>query len=91
MGDLKEHRSRIISAIVDVSDFLEVDGDGMDISQVEARGVNGINPRIIVLTNQLPGIYYKNVLNNADKRVFEGASDVLAVRDVSRVTGSRRL
>ncbi len=91
MGDLKGHKSHIISAVVDVSEFLEVDGHGMDISRAEATGIGGVNPRIIVLTDQLPGIYYRNVLDQADKSVFRETSDVLAVRDVSRITNRERL
>lgn len=72
-------------AEVDVSGFLLVEGNGEDISLVESRGIENISPQIIALTDRLPGIFYRNVLDVADRNTFDQAADMLAVLDPRRI------
>ena len=71
---------------VETDGFLVVDGQGLDISYVDRTAFDGIPPTLMALREGYPGILYRNVLDIADRGTFKDPADVLAVRDLSRIT-----
>ncbi len=75
----------VIEMSVEIDGFLAVDGQGMDISRVDGTAFDGIPPMLIALQDGYPGILYRNVVDIADRTAFTAATDVLAIRDLTRI------
>lgn len=88
LGRFKGEVPQIITVKIDVSGFLLIQGRGRPIRQTEGPDKTGWDPHEIAATKNLPGVYYRNVLDANDDDIIDGKaenSDVIAVIDLSRL------